>query len=142
MDALVINSGGLGSASDEAAQCVALGYASYLTNPSCWGQSYDSWDQQFYGANTLTVTQPSAPGTPSSLTTIPDTTGQAAQDLSNAALSATQAANAAANPVTADSCQSFTNNWPYPFGNMTCGEAFAWGVGIFAAVLILPRFIR
>lgn len=143
MESLVINSGGLGATqSDLAAPCVAYGYASYLTNPTCWGQSYDSWNAQFYGASTINVTPPVAPGTPASLTTLPDTTGQAAQDLSNAALSATQAANAAANPVTADACQTFTNSWPYPFGNLTCGEMFGWGVGIFAAVLILPRLIR
>lgn len=143
MHRLVINSGGLGAtASDTAAQCVQLGYASYLTNPSCWGQSYESWQEQYYGPNTLTITPPPAPGTPSDLTALPDTTGDAAQALSNAALAAAAATNVALNPVTADACQNFTNEWPYPFGNMDCPTAFLWGAGILAALLLLPRLIK
>ncbi len=143
---LVINSGGLGaSASDTAAQCVALGYASYLTNPACWGQSYDDWQSQFYGANAITVTAPAAPGAPSNLTTVPDTTGDTGQALSNAAISATQASNTAANPPAApdaDACQLITDSWPSPFTGMNCSTLALWGVGIFAAFLILPRLIR
>jgi hypothetical protein len=141
----VINSEGLGgaTASDLAAPCVAFGYASYLTNPSCWGQSYDSWQTQFYGPNAvLSIATPAVPGVPSTLTSLPDTTGDAAQDLSNAALAVTQASNAASNPVTADSCQTLSNGWPYPFGDMDCPTMLMWGLGALAAIMIVPRLFK
>lgn len=81
------------------ANACGLSYLSWLTNWNCWGYSYDEWSAAFYATTggTLTITTPVAPGTPSDLTTVPDTTGQTSQDLANAALAATQAANAAAN---------------------------------------------
>lgn len=145
MPEFVINSGGLGeaTASQLALPCVAFGYLSYLSNPSCWSESYDTWQTQFYGPGAqLNIATPGAPGTPSDLTSIPDTTGSTAQDLSNAAIAAAQAANAALNPPTADSCQMLTNDWPYPFGNLDCTTALGWGLGILAAILILPKVIR
>lgn len=114
MPKLAINSAGLGdvvstlvSAYDANApsltssgwvqQC-GLSFASYLTNPSCWGNSYDQWTQAFYGLKS--PASPVAPAAPSTVYTnpdqvVPDTTGQTGQDLSNAAISATQGANQA-----------------------------------------------
>jgi hypothetical protein len=144
----VLNSAGLGqSASDEAAQCVALGYASYLFNPSCWGQSYADWQAQFYGPNTINIATPVAPAAPATALTDPnavlaDTTGDTSQDLSNAAILATQGANAAENPPTADACQTLSNNWPYPFGNMDCPTMLGYGIAAVAIILLLPRLFK
>jgi hypothetical protein len=144
MNRVVINSGGLGAtASDQAQQCVQLGYASYVFNPSCWGTSYADWQAQFYGPSaTLNIATPVAPGAPTDLTSLPDTTGDAAANLANAAAAATQAANAASNPVTADSCQQLSNGWPYPFGNMDCPTMLMWGLGALAAIMIVPRLFK
>jgi hypothetical protein len=148
MGAMVINSGGLGqTASEDAAECVSAGYASYLFNPSCWGQSYADWQAQFYGtgatgASSIAIQAPAAPSVPASLTTLPDTTGDTAQDLSNAALAATQVATAIANPATADACQTFSNNWPYPFGNTDCPTMMLYGALLLGAILIVPRLIK
>lgn len=139
MSALVINSGGLGTywvgdcTTGELIDCDSL---SNFFNSACWG---------FGCAAKLNVTTPVAPGAPSTVYTnpnqvVPDTTGQTAQDLSNAAILATQAANKAANPpVPVDSCQTLTAGWPI---TLTCSQMLLAGVGIFAAVLILPRLIR
>lgn len=142
MRKLAVNSSGLGAtASETAAQCVALGYASYLFNPACWGQSYADWQAQFYGPSTLAIAPPVAPAAPADLTALPDTTGQTAQNLSDQALLATQAANVADNPST-DACQRLSSSWPYPAVNLDCPTMFLWGAGVFLAVLLLPRLLK
>lgn len=88
--------------------------------------------------STIALTLPVAPGTPASLTTIPDTTGQAAQDLSNAAIAATQANIDAANPpIAADSCETLTANWPWPFDGVACSTFMLYGVGALALFMVL-----
>lgn len=152
MGSLVINSGGLGTylVSDCNAPLVA-GVAplidcdslSNFFHSACWGMCTDqtvaSMAAGLAPAQTLNVTTPVAPGSPADLTALPDTTGAAAQALSNAALLQTQTNNAAANPAVTDQCQNFTSSWPI---SLTCNEMLLAGVGIFAAVLILPRLIR
>jgi hypothetical protein len=144
MGGLVINSGGLGvymlndcsSSSPTMGQAIDCDSITNILNPTCWG---------FCGAG-LNIASPIAPGAPSNLSAagVPDATGQTAQDLSNAAMLATQAANAAANPPgpDADSCESFTASWPYPFDGMTCSTVALYGALAFAAILILPRLLK
>lgn len=150
---MAFNSGGLGSASlpgslAQAEACTTLGYSSYLLQPACWGASYADWQAEFYdSATTLNIRPPVAPGAPANLTTLPvnpdgsyDTTGATAQALSDAAIAATQAANAAANPpVTADFCSTFSANWPYPFDNLSCSTLIFSGLAIMAFLMVLGK---
>lgn len=145
MGSLVINSGGLGvymvndcnSSSPTMGQAIDCDLWSNILNYSCWGLCPAG----------LNITPPVAPS-PSNINLtapgVPDASGQAAQDESNAAWLATQAANAAANPpgAAADSCESFTATWPYPFDGMTCSTVALYGVLAFAAILILPRLLK
>lgn len=125
----------------QAEACTTLGYSSYLFQPACWGASYADWQAEFYGpATTLNITPPAAPGAPVDLTALPDTTGAAAQALSNAALAQTQADNVAANPpVTADFCSTFSVNWPYPFDNLSCPTLIISGLAIMALFMVLGK---
>jgi hypothetical protein len=145
MGGLVINSGGLGtymrndcsSNSPTMGQAIDCDSITNFFNPTCWGLCGPG----------LNIASPVAPS-PSNLNLtapgVPDATGDAGQDESNAALLATQAANAALNPpgAAADSCESFTATWPYPFDGMTCTTVALYGALAFAAILILPRLLK
>lgn len=160
MPRLVINSEGLGDATtvtqssglapslnDPAwqAQC-GQNFGTYLTDPWCWGDSWSNWQNAYMlsPSGGLTVTTPVTVGAPASGLTDPnavlgDTTGATSQDLSNAAIAATQANNAGANPPDAnslgDSCTALSANWPYPFDSLNCTEMMAIG-GVTLAVLM------
>lgn len=108
---LVVNSGGLGSTASDvllgtptltsAAWANACGdnFPSYILDFNCWGNSYSDWQAALASFSTINIPAPTAPAAPVDLTGgVPDTTGAASQDLSNAAILATQAATAAANP--------------------------------------------
>lgn len=144
MGSFVINSGGLGTymLNDCAPGSPTMGTAidcdSLLNffNRTCWGLCPAG----------LNITAPVAPSpTNIDLTAagVPDATGAAAQAESDAAILATQAANAAANPsAAADSCESFTATWPYPFDGMSCTTMMLYGGLALAAIFILPRLIK
>lgn len=155
MGALVINSGGLGTYLVEdcnnasAAGVPALidcdSFANFFA-AACWGLCTDENVASAAGglapAQTLSITTPAAPGVPSSLTTIPDTTGQTAQDLANAAITATQAANAAANPpATPDQCSVYSADWPWPVTGLSCTQMIL-GAGILGLGLFILMRVK
>ena len=152
MNRMAINSGGagLGAGDTSASQCIGAGYASYIFNPNCWGQSYEAWRQQFYGTPAITLPPASGPSAPANLITpgseLPGDAGQqatgAVDQVTGSALASTQADIVASNPPVADACQNFTNSWPYPFGNLDCPTVMLWGVGIAAALYILPKVLK
>lgn len=145
MSALVINSGGLGTymlndcspSSPTMGQAIDCDLLSNFFNRTCWGLCPAGLNIAAPVAPSPTNINLSAPG-------VPDATGDAAQAESDAAILATQAANAALNPpgAPADSCESFTASWPYPFDGMTCTTVALYGVLAFAAILIIPRLIK
>ena len=73
---VVLNSGGLGdfflSTNDPgAANACGVSYASFLTNPMCWGNSWSDWQNAFYGVSATApgATVTGAPGTPANIVT-------------------------------------------------------------------------
>jgi hypothetical protein len=154
----VVNSGGLGgffyTTTDGQGPLVCGQFeAPYFLNPQCWGDSFANFQTAFYGTapggpNNLTMATPIVPKAPDIVYTnpnqvVPDTTGQTSQDLSNAAIAATQALNASLNPpptTPPDFCQTLSANWPYPFDDIPCSSMLLYGA--IAAVGLMFLFGR
>ena len=69
-----------------------IGYCSgglYWVLPECWGLAHSAW-QAAAALPAIPASVVQAPGAPSDLYTLPDTTGQTAQALSDAAIAGTQ----------------------------------------------------
>lgn len=132
---VVINSAGFGAAqlADLNADTISMCNSwKYWAVPPCWELSPDAW-KAAAGLPALPASLIAAPGAPSNLTTIPDTTGQTAQDLSNAAQLQTQA-----------NVQEFVNEIPdNPLGVQPCEwggiACWAWAAIGAVGVLLLVR---
>jgi hypothetical protein len=145
---VVVNSGGLGTylvedCNNNGALIDCDSFSNFLKG-ACWGLCADENLASAAGglvpAQTLNITQPVAPAPPSDLTTVPDTTGAAAQALSNAAILQTQANNAAANlPTPPDQCALYSADWPWPVSGLTCPQMFLYGGALIIGVLLLAR---
>lgn len=137
MPSLVINSQGLGTlmlADCSTGQMIDCDSWSNLFNWTCWGAC----------PNALAITTPVAPGAPASLTAIPDTTGAAAQALSNAAMTQTLANNAAANVAVGsseDTCSTLSANWPWPLDGISCSSMLIAGIGVAFLLLVIPKVV-
>jgi hypothetical protein len=143
---MVLNSHGLGTVATPTgspslnspgwANACGLSFASYLFDYDCWGEPYSAWQTAFYatqpgGANALVIPGPPPLAGPPDMYVLPDTTGQAAQDISNAQISAAQAAIAAANPPPSspiDSCTTLSASWPWPLSSLSCSTMLLVGI--------------
>lgn len=150
MPELVINSMGLGTyliPDCTTGKLIDCDLFSNMFNSTCWGACAADQLQSVIGgmapSQKLTITPPVAPAAPANLTTVPDTTGQTSQDLSNAAWLQTQANNAAANPpAVPDACATFTANWPWPFDGLSCSTLLVAGLAGAAILLALKDWSR
>jgi len=133
---LVINSGGMGAAQTTNLSPQEIGYCSgslYWVLPECWGLSHDAW-QAAAALPPIPASVVAAPAPPANLTTLPDTTGQTAQDLSNAAMLQTQG-----------NVQGFLDSVPdNPLGTAPCEwmnvSCTTWAIiGAAGLVLLLAR---
>ena len=90
-----------------------IGYCSgalYWVLPECWGLSHQAWIDAA-GVPSVPTNLIAAPAGPADMYALPDTTGAAAQALSNAAIAQTQAniqnyvSNLPDNPAGTDTCE-------------------------------------
>ncbi len=146
---LVVNSHGMGAATPGGspslnspgwANACGLSYASYLFDWDCWGEPYSAWQTAFYatqpgGANALAIPGPPPLAGPADMYALPDATGQAAQDISNAQIAGAQGSIAAANPPSSpiDSCTTLSAGWPWPLSSLSCSTMLmVGGIALFA----------
>lgn len=106
----------------------------YYVWPPCWGLDRESW-QAAGKLPEIPSSLIAAPGAPSNLTTLPDATGQTGQDLSNAAMGATQS-----------NVQDFVNSLSdNPLGSAPCSwlnlPCTWWGI-IAAGLIVIPMYVN
>lgn len=173
MPEFVINSGGYEGLGDTAPSLLSLvpgaaspsltsapwantcgsSLAAFILNAQCWGNSYSDWEAAYNSFSGLNIPAPAPLSVPVTALADPnavlgDTTGQAAQALSNAQIAASQAAIAAANPSIGSNQQvGLCPAWCQLLDcDANCnlsmdGTNLAWLVGSAALLFVLVKMI-